>query len=107
MALARMLYFHATQHNIDICIMHIPGVQNNVADAISHFQMVRFWQLVPMAYPTADPSLLDKRNHSTTPPAMPKSWHCHLNQGNLYTSQESPASNTSVTSMSLPVSSLT
>ena len=42
MALVRMLYFRAAQHNINICVMHIPGVHNNVADAISRFQMVRF-----------------------------------------------------------------
>jgi len=35
--------------------MHILGVQNNVADAISRFPMVRFWKLVPMVHPTADP----------------------------------------------------
>jgi len=50
-----LLHFHAAQHNINICVMHILGVQNNVADAISRFQMARFWQLVPMIHPTANP----------------------------------------------------
>ena len=98
MALVRMLYFRAAQHNINICVMHIPGVHNNVADAISRFQMVRFWQLVPMAYPTADPI-----------PAWPTesftNASCNVDimalppQPGEHTSQESPASNASVTSM--------
>ena len=93
-----MLYFRAAQHNINICVIHIRGVQNNVADAIFRFQMVRFWQLVLMAYPTAHPI-----------PAWPMesftNASCNADimtlppQPGEPTSQESSASNASVTSM--------
>jgi len=35
--------------------MHIPGVHNNIADALSRFQMMKFYQLVPMAKQSPDP----------------------------------------------------
>ena len=46
MSLVRLLYLCAAHHNINICIRHIPGTSNNIADAISRFQDVRFKELV-------------------------------------------------------------
>ena len=54
MALVWLLYFRAAQHSINVCVIHIPGSENNLADAISHFQMAKFRQIAPMAYPTPD-----------------------------------------------------
>ena len=33
MALVRLLYFCAAYHNINVCIVHVPGVHNNLADS--------------------------------------------------------------------------
>ena len=49
MSLVRLLYLCAAHHNINICIQHIPGTSNNIADAISRFQDVHFKELVPKA----------------------------------------------------------
>ena len=39
MALIRMLYvFCAAHNNFNVCVHHISGVKNNIADALSHFQ---------------------------------------------------------------------
>ena len=54
MALVRLLYFYAAHHNINVCIVHVPGVCNNIADSLSRFQMDRFRKLAPHANPTAD-----------------------------------------------------
>ena len=55
MALVCLLYFRAAQYNINVCVIHIPGAHNYIADALSHFQMIKFYQLVPMARQTPDP----------------------------------------------------
>ena len=57
MALVRMLYFCAAKYNINVIITHIAGVNNAIADALSHFQVTRFRQLAPLpeiipAWPT-------------------------------------------------------
>jgi len=49
MALVRLLYFCAVQHYINVCIIHVPGVCNDIADSLSHFQIQRFKQIVPNA----------------------------------------------------------
>ena len=49
MALVRMLYFCATQHNIPIIVTHIDGTNNCIADALSRFQVQRFHRLDPEA----------------------------------------------------------
>ena len=41
-ALARLLYFYACNYNINKCVIHIPGVYNEIADSLSHFQMEKF-----------------------------------------------------------------
>ena len=50
-----LLYFRAAQYNINVCIIHIPGTHNNIADALSRFQMIKFYQFVPLAKQTPDP----------------------------------------------------
>jgi len=50
----RLLYFCAAHHNINICIQHIPGITNEIADAISRFQDSRFRRLAPTANPILD-----------------------------------------------------
>ena len=55
MALVRLLYFCATRHNIHIMISHIAGINNNIADAISRFQMELFRTLAPAANLQPDP----------------------------------------------------
>jgi len=49
MALVRLLYFCASNYNINLCIIHIPGICNDIADSISRFQMERFRTLTPNA----------------------------------------------------------
>ena len=54
MALARFLYFAAARHNINVCIVHIDGANNVIADCLSRFKQDRFKQLAPLANPAAD-----------------------------------------------------
>ena len=54
MALVRLLYYCAVQHNLNVCVAHIPGVCNDIADALSRFQMNKFWTLTPYANPSPD-----------------------------------------------------
>ena len=49
MALVRMLYFCAAQHNIHIIVTHIDGTNNCIADALSRFQVQCFHRLDPEA----------------------------------------------------------
>lgn len=49
MRLVRKLTFHAALHNFVLHAVHIPGKSNNIADAISRFQMSRFRRLAPQA----------------------------------------------------------
>ena len=54
MALVRLLYFCASTHNINVCVIHVPGVCNDIADSLSHFQMDRFRRVAPKANPLPD-----------------------------------------------------
>ena len=54
MAPVRMLYFCAAKYNINGIIIHIAGVNNANADALSRFQVTRFRQLAPHAAPLPD-----------------------------------------------------
>ena len=47
MALVYLLYY--SRYNINVCIVHIPGASNKIADCLSCFQQDRFRQLVPLA----------------------------------------------------------
>ena len=49
MALVRLLYFCASNYNINVCVIHVPGVCNNIADSLSRFQMENFRKLAPEA----------------------------------------------------------
>lgn len=49
MRLMRRLTFHSAVNNYIVHAVHIPGKLNNIADAISRFQMDRFRQLAPQA----------------------------------------------------------
>ena len=51
MVLVHLLYFCAAHDNIHIMITHMAGINNNIADAISRFQMERFRSLAPAANP--------------------------------------------------------
>ena len=47
MGLVRLLYFCASRHNINVCVIHIPGICNDIADCLSRFQMEKFRRLAP------------------------------------------------------------
>jgi hypothetical protein len=53
MVLLRNLTLKCLQLNIVIKAEHVSGKNNSVTDALSRFQMDRFWSLVPSASPTA------------------------------------------------------
>ena len=52
MALVCLLYFCATYHNINVCIVYVSGVFNDIADSLSLAS--RFRRLVPQANLEAD-----------------------------------------------------
>ena len=54
MALVRMLYFCAAQHNIHVLLTHVAGTDNSIADALSRFQVQRFHKLAPEAATSPD-----------------------------------------------------
>ena len=54
MALVHMLYFCAAHNNFNVCVQHIPGMTNNIADALSRFQHHRFRRMAPNANPQPD-----------------------------------------------------
>jgi len=49
MALIRLLYFCTCSYNINVCVIHVPGVCNEIADSLSRFQMERFRKFAPRA----------------------------------------------------------
>jgi len=49
MSLIRLLPLCAARHNIHVMVTHIAGTDNSIADALSRFQVHRFWQLAPLA----------------------------------------------------------
>ena len=62
MALVRELVLSSLSHNFHFRAHHVPGVQNTVADALSHFQMQRFHAACPRAevHPTPIPEYLTR-----------------------------------------------
>lgn len=52
-ALLRLLYLYCARFDCFIGAAHIPGVDNDIADAISHAQFDRFFRLAPKASPHA------------------------------------------------------
>ena len=49
MALVCLLYYSAAKYNIYVCIAHIAGTNNNIADCLSRFQQEKFKKLAPQA----------------------------------------------------------
>ena len=49
MDLVRFLVLISMKHNFLVRARHVPGVSNEIADALSRFQMQRFWALAPAA----------------------------------------------------------
>ena len=49
MSLIRPLYFHAASHGYTVSFKHIFGISNPIADALSRFQMDKFFSLMPSA----------------------------------------------------------
>ena len=47
MELVRKLVLLSMEHNFLVRARHVPGVSNEIADALSRFQMQRFWALAP------------------------------------------------------------
>lgn len=62
MKLVRLLVLHTLKYNIQISAQHIPGIKNQIPDAISRFQWTRFRQLPPRAdlYTSKVPTLFWK-----------------------------------------------
>lgn len=58
MKLMRKLTFHAATHHFVIHAQHIPGINNNIADSLSRYQMQKFRQLAPEAEEKSVPCLL-------------------------------------------------
>ena len=55
MSLMRYLFYVCSRSNIVLTAVHIPGIQNSAADALSRLQVSRFRELVPQANLTATP----------------------------------------------------
>ena len=55
MDLVRDLTLCTLQHNFYFLAVHVPKINNNIADSLSRFQMERFHQLAPNANTTPDP----------------------------------------------------
>ena len=55
MVLVHTFMLLTMKHNIHIHIQHIAGVNNDMADALLHFKMDRFWQLCLHAAPESLP----------------------------------------------------
>ena len=55
MVLVRSLYYIATSYNFNIIVVHIPGVDNSIANSLSRLQMERFRHLIPEADATRTP----------------------------------------------------
>ena len=51
MQLLRSLLLSAARHSFSFSACHVPGVNNQIADALSHFRWQDFRQLVPDAQP--------------------------------------------------------
>ena len=55
MSLLCNLFLLAAQHNFTISSQHIPGIHNNISDALSRFHMQEFHRLAPLASPNPCP----------------------------------------------------
>ena len=48
MQLLHNLLFSAARHSFSFSSQHVPGVNNQLADALSHFSWQEFWHLAQM-----------------------------------------------------------
>ena len=55
MALVRALFFTAATHNFHLCIVHIPGINNCIADHLSRLSLQEFRHAAPTADPLPTP----------------------------------------------------
>ena len=55
MVLVHSLAIFGMQHNFNLCLQHIPRVNNGIADALSRFNHKQFWQLAPGVDPIMMP----------------------------------------------------
>ena len=53
--LMRQLTWQAVRNDFSVYAEHLPGAENIIADALSRFQMDKFWKLVPNAAPQPCP----------------------------------------------------
>jgi len=58
MHLVRFLVLISMKHNFLVRAHHVPGVYNEIADALSRFQVQRFRELAPGADQIPSPSCL-------------------------------------------------
>ena len=49
MKLLRFFVLQCLKNFLSVCAKHVPGVNNEIADALSRFQMDRFWRAAPGA----------------------------------------------------------
>ncbi len=56
MHLVRALFFVAARGNFHVVVVHIPGIHNTIADALSRFHMQKFRAEAPSALPDPDPT---------------------------------------------------
>ena len=66
MRLLRSLLFSAARHSFSFSSQHVPGVNNQLADALSRWQ--EFWHLAPDAQPRPIVVPPDLLAHLTSPP---------------------------------------
>ena len=77
MHLIRLLTTTAARHQFDFQVTHIAGVSNIAADALSRYDMIRFYEECPSASPLPTPILqctLPRRSpptHTSTSPSLP------------------------------------
>lgn len=55
MRLLHSLLLAVPHHCFSFSAQHVPGITNQIADALSHFHWQEFWQLVPDAQPHPTP----------------------------------------------------
>lgn len=55
MHLLRDLVLPATRFSFSYSVKHVPGLHNEIADALSRFLWQEFWRLAPQANPQPTP----------------------------------------------------
>ena len=52
MQLIRQLFLETARSNFIVTAVHVPGNQNEIADALSRFKLQEFFRLAPTALPS-------------------------------------------------------